>query len=262
MEFIFKHNAEQVQAEMERLARDKLPDAIALAVNRTALAAKAEIRTQMEGAFDRPTPYTMDALVVLYGRKADPVAKLMVKDRATKAPRSAKYWLSPQVFGGPRGLKGFEIKLQNAGILGPNQYAMPGKFAQMDQYGNMSRGRLVAILSDVQAWTSESTVRNSTLKTRNARVKRNARKEKRGGVYFAVTTRRGALRPGIYERLSFAFGAAARPVLIFVNKAPAYSKRLPYEETAQRVMETRYQEELRDSISYVVGKAIDMRAAA
>lgn len=257
----FKHNGEEIQRELERLARDKLPDAMALAITRTAIKAKDEIRSEMQRVFDRPTPYTLDSMRVLAARKAVPIAKLMIKDQSLKA-RPASKWLTPQVFGGERNLKGFEVKLRRAGVLGPNQWVMPGEAARYDQYGNVTRGQLVAMLSDVQAWTSEDIVKNSTLKTRGQRERRNLKKGRRGGVYFAITTRRGRLRPGIYERASFAFGSAARPVMVFVDKRPIYRKLLPYEETAQRVMRDHFRDELADSVRYVVGKAIDRRATA
>jgi hypothetical protein len=182
-----------------------------------------------------------------------------VKDEAAKAVPASK-WLAPEIYGGQRNAKRFELRLRHAGILGANQYAIPGTAAKLDAYGNMSRGQIVAILSDLQAHFDPKA--NSTAKSRKSRERRNSRKGKSGGVYFAITTRRGRLRPGIYERTSFGFGSSARPVLIFTDKAPTYSKRLKFIETAQDVMAKRYAGEFKDALREAVGTAITVSAAA
>jgi hypothetical protein len=47
------------------------------------------------------------------------------------------------------------------------------------------------------------------------------------------------LKPGIYERVTFGFGGAIRPVFLFTDSAPRYRKRLPFYETINRTVSDR-----------------------
>jgi hypothetical protein len=259
MDLVIKHNGKQVQDVLDQLGHDQLPFATALAVTRTAQLAKTAIWLGMRESFDRPTSFTLNSLFLKSATKVKPVAEIRVKDEASKSVPPSK-WLAPEIYGGARNAKRFEQRLRYAGILGPNQYALPGGAAKLDAYGNMSKGQLVAILSDLQAHFDPKA--NSTAKSRKSRERRNSRQGKSGGVYFAVTTRRGALRPGVYERTSFGFGSSARPVLIFTDKAPTYQKRLKFLETAQDVVAKRYAGEFADAMREAVATAITKRAAA
>lgn len=225
-----------MQAQMRRIEREQVPFATAMALTKTAKFVEKKISEEMARVFDRPTRYTLNSLRTAPATKRKLVAEVKIKDESFKAVAPIK-WLAPQVYGGTRGHKRFEQRLIQAGVMASNEYAMPGQAAQLDGYGNMSRAQMVAILSDVQAhWDPQQ---NST---RASRVKR-AKRRRRGGIYFAVTVRRGKLRPGVYERIGFGFGTAVRPVLVFVRKQPAYRKRLRFFETAEQVSAMRFRME-------------------
>lgn len=254
MEFTFRHNAEQVQAELERLAQEQLPFATSLALNRTMLAVKDGLVGEMKSVFDRPTSFTLNSLFTKASTKRDLVARVGIKDESFKAQPPSK-WLAPQALGGDRGVKRFEERMRTAGVLGPNQYVVPGSAAKLDAYGNMSRGQIVAILSDVQAhWDA---AQNSTTASRAKR----ARRKKRGGVYFAVRWRQGRLAPGVYERIGFGFGSAVRPVMLFTDKAPSYRRRLDMERVGKEVVGRRYAEEFKVALDQALATAITRRAA-
>jgi hypothetical protein len=221
-------------AGLTRLERDQVPFATSLALNRTANVAKAEVVRAMQQVFDRPTKFTLNSLYVKPSNKRNLQVKVGIKDYALKAKPPIE-WLAPQVYGGPRRMKRFEERLRQAGVLGVGQYAVPASGAAKDAYGNMSKGQIVAILSDLRAHFDPT--QNST---RASRAKRANRKGKRGGIYFAVTARRGKLRPGVYERIGFGFGAAIRPVLIFVSGAPTYRKRLQFDRVVKETVEMRF----------------------
>ena len=59
----------------------------------------------------------------------------------------------------------------------------------------------------------------------------------RGSEFFALSQRRGKLRPGIYERIETAFGSAVRSVLLFTKRA-TYRPRYDIFRLAQRQWDT------------------------
>jgi len=161
-----------MQETMHRIEREQVPFATALALTRTAKFVEGEIRKEIPRAFSAPTRFTLNSLWTKTATKRKLVAEVRVKDESFKAKAPIE-WLSPQIYGGSRGVKRFEERLRKVGVLGPNQYAVPGQAAKLDAYGNMSRGQLVAILSDVQAhWDPAQNA------TRASRAKRGARRKR------------------------------------------------------------------------------------
>lgn len=179
-------------------------------------AREGEIGT-MRSVFDRPTRYTLNALRVTPATKQNLTARLGFKEFGGTP---AWKYLGPQVAGGPRRKKRFELALQAAGILGGNEFAIPGRAAKMDGSGNMSRGQLVQILSSLGAM-SEAT-QNTVRRPKRSNRKRNLD-------YFVLRNTRA--QNGVYLRV----GRSAIPVLIFVNSAN-YKKRFPYYEKAQAIV--------------------------
>lgn len=206
----------------------------AIALTTTAKAAEAAIRREMGSAFDRPTEFTLNSLFVKPATRGRLVAEVKIKDESFKSIPPIK-WLAPQVYGGARPPKRFEQRMRRVGVLGPNEFAVPAQGAKLDGNGNMSGGQLQAILADVQAHWDHS--RNSTAQSRAKRGRR--RNVAKRGVYF-VPRPGSSLPRGVYERTSFGFGSSIRPVLIFVDGAPRYSKRLRFFEVAQHIVDTRY----------------------
>lgn len=219
-------NLAQMKRTMSFMERQQLPFATAMALTKTAKFVEGKIREEMPRVFDRPTRYTLNSLHTKPARKTDLAAEVKVKDESFKAKPPIQ-WLSPQIYGGGRGHKRFEERLIQAGVMAANEYAVPGSGAQLDGYGNMRSSQIVAILSDVQAHWDKA--QNSTRESRAKRAKR----RKRGGLYFAARAG-GHLKPGVYERIGFAFGSAIRPVLIFTTKRPTYRKRLRFFEIAEQ----------------------------
>ena len=226
-----------VQRFVDELAR-QTRYATAVALTKTAQEAEKAIKGEMERSLDRPTPFTLNSLRTKPATKANLTAEVKIKDESFKAKPPVE-WLSPQVYGGVRPLKRFEEMLRRSGALGPNEFAVPAQAARLDGYGNMSRGQLQAILADLQAfWTEATKSNNSTAETRRKRARR--RDVAKRGVYF-VPRPGSSLPRGVYERTSFGFGSSIRPVLVFVQGAPRYSKRIRFYEVGQRAFEQHYE---------------------
>ena len=217
-------------AGLNDIERNNIPFVTAFALTKTAQDVKEAEIDAMRLAFDRPTRFTLNALQVTPATKRDLRAAVVFKISGSKAGGPAARYLGPEVEGGGRAHKSHERRLIAQGIMKANEYAVPTRLAPLDAYGNMKGGTIERILSDVgsaEQWAGYTA--NATAKTR-------ARKRRSGkGMYFAVRGQ-GGLPAGIYFRLGL---RDIRPIILFV-RAPVYAKRLPFYETAERVVDARF----------------------
>lgn len=193
--------------------KDQLPYALSLAVNKTAQSVKKAQVEEMQKVFDRPTPFTLNSLMIDPASKATLTATVKLKDAARL---SDKHYLIPEIKGGGRRLKNYEVLLNRYGYLPADMYTIPAAGARMDQYGNMSRGQLVQILSYLQAFPEQGYMANAT--------KRSLTKNAAPREYFLMRDP-GGVPKGIYQRM--AADKFPMPVLIFV-KQPQYRPRLDF----------------------------------
>lgn len=199
----------------------EIPFVTAMAMNYTAEDIKAAAVAEMQRVFDRPTRFTLNALAVRRASKHDLHAEVYFKEGFGSIP--AKRYLGPEVSGGGRGGKSFELALRRAGVMTAAEYAVPTSYAPLDGFGNLRGSIITRILSDVQA--NPDPLSNSTHKTRTRRRKRGR------GTYFVV--RGGRPAAGIYFRLGL---RDMRPILLFVRQ-PRYSPRFEFYAIAQRIAE-------------------------
>lgn len=186
-----------------------------VALTKTAkLAAEAEVK-EMRDVFNNPTLYTLNGVFVLPATSNRLQAEVKLKDEATKAVPAAKY-LAPQVSGGQRQLKRFERALQAAGAMPEGFRAVPGQGAQIDAFGNMSRGQLVQILAFFRAFPEMGYKANMTAQGR-ARLARGTRRQP--GISYFIGQPGDRLPLGVYQRVRFFGGSAIKPVLLFVRSA-------------------------------------------
>lgn len=239
----------KVQQYFEKLRTDQVPFATALALTRTAQYVQGQLVSAMDQAFDRPTPYTKNALYIQPATKTRPVALIKVKDEAFKGNPAVRF-LFPEISGGARNLKGFEKLLQRSGVMPNGWFAVPTSAAQLDAYGNVPGSTLNRILSQLQSARDSLANENSALRTRRNRTKRAQR-------YFAVMpgTERGKLKPGIYERLGTAFGSGIRPIFIYTQKTPNYQPRYDFYGLAQRWATERFPIEAQSAIERAIETA-------
>ncbi len=141
---------DRVKAHLEN-KRKQVQFAAAVALTKTAKAVEREVYGEFKRVIDRPTPTMMKALRTKTATKADLTAKVFVKDRPLggKNPNSMADLLAHQFKGGGRIHKALEIALRSNGLLKEGQFVVPGAGAKLDRYGNMSRGQIVQILSQI-----------------------------------------------------------------------------------------------------------------
>ncbi|WP_159993753.1 hypothetical protein [Roseomonas sp. 18066] len=211
--------------------RKRVREVTLRAVNYAAEEARDAVKREMAKVFDRPTPYTLNSVRVDYARWNNIEASVNFKQpsRASKNTPPSE-WVGVQVRGGPRDLKRSEraisFKRGNRSF-----YLVPTRWAELDSFGNASRGQLVKILSAL-----DSLKTRSRSKARGGKPKR-SRGRRRNESYFAVFDERPGLKPGIYQRKASGFGSGVVPIYLVTRKAPTYSKRLDFDATVRRSLE-------------------------
>lgn len=237
--------------DLVRVARNvgasdrRLRAAAATALTRVQVKVAAAERAEIRDVFDRPTPYTENSIFVKPATAGSGVALMGIKDD-TAGARPAVSWLRWQIRGGLRTLTAFEKALVRGGAMDGGDRAVPGRFARLDQFGNVSRGQLVQILSQLRIGTGlAGSVRvlptlgaedGKAEARRKAGVIRRAY-QRAGGQFVAFPYGRGRLRAGIYQIRQFANGRAdPKPVLIFVSKAEYEAGRFDFFDVAERVI--------------------------
>jgi len=229
-------------------ATRQLPYAISLGLNKTAQDVKAAEINEMKQALDRPTPFTLNSLKLTPAKKTNLTASVWFKDPPKLGQKD--HYLLPQVNGGKRPLKPWEVNMGK-------HYIMPGKYTQLDQYGNLGRGQITKLRSlygktDVAGFDS----------TTKAKGKRSQ--------FFILNKPKGRLLAGIYERVQGAetagrisrymlarsmakkngvklkdlnartkalYARGIKPVVIFTDQAPSYRQRFDFYGVAHRTID-------------------------
>lgn len=213
-------------SQWARVAGDQIPFATAMALTRTAKAAKTEIERLLPSLIDKPTAFTMRGFRLYPANKRNLTAIVDFRQSMTGGA-SAKDYLSPLVYGGARKVKNFERSLQRANMLPSGFVAVPGAAAKIDGYGNMSRSQLVQVLSAVGA--------------AKAKAKSSAQR------YFVIKPGQSHLPPGIWMAAGVGRSSSVRPVIVYVRQ-PAYRAALDIPGIAKRVVEARFETELQAAI--------------
>jgi hypothetical protein len=212
--------------------------ATAVALTRAGKIVEAELRSTMAAQFDRPTPWTLRSTYTQPATREKLVAVVEFKNRQDSKNRlTAAQILGHHFTGGERAHKQLELWLMRAGYISGGEFVAPGDGARLDQYGNLSRGQIAQILSQLRAGADPS-----QYATDSTRSKRNQR---RAGVMF--WSRGDRLRRGVWMRASSADGSSLKPILMVI-KRPTYRRLLNLEEIGVRVMKDRFGDEMRRSL--------------
>ncbi len=230
-------------AAMENLAGDKPAAALADALNHTANQARIALRAEISSVFDRPTPFTLNAVRILHARPKTLDAAVFVKDEKDGASKgfAPEDWFRPQVEGGPRTAKRSEDMLRNVGILPSGMFVVPGKGAKLDRYGNLSRGHMNQILSGLMAAEDRSGASANATRSKRSMRKGHAQ------AFFVMRDKSGKAI-GIGERR----GKSMAVVLAFVSQ-PHYTQRLDFYAVVDKVAD----DNLETNIDLAVTKLIE-----
>ena len=209
------------------------------ALDRTTDKTKARLYSEMHRVFDRPTPYTLNALRSRPPRMDNMTAEVGFKE--PWAPRSVKY-LEPQVEGGPRRRKGFEQAMSTFGVRGfgmrgirdvlmSNEYLIPARGVALNQFGNVSPGLIQKILAGLQA--QPDALANTTAASR---------KKKKSNEWYFFT------KGGIWQRK----GRKVTLLFFRTSKVPQYKKRFPFYELSDQFASETLTEETANAVREAV----------
>lgn len=233
---------------------------VATALTRTAVHVAEAERREIDDVFDRPVEFTRQSIfvtpaqagstrtgvtqdargqtvVVNKGPNTGPIQAVVGIKNDTNRGRPAIKWLQWHIEGGRRTAKGYEVLLQTANHLPPGMVTVPGRFAKLDSYGNVSRGQILQILSQLRIDSYQGSTRSlqklassyegrgvKSLKTRLRAQQRRA-----GGEFVSFPNGRGRLPPGIYRMRNSAWGRSdPQPILLFVRRAQYEAERFDF----------------------------------
>jgi hypothetical protein len=207
---------------LDDVQKRQIPFASALALTRIGKLAASDVKAEMVEKFDRPTPWTLRGVFSTLATKSKLETTVGWKDRPYGGNRlSSVQMLAHQFDGGSRRIKALEQWLQRAGLLSAGEYVAPGAGARLDRYGNMSRGQVQQILSQLRVGPDQS-----AYASKSTRSKRNV---KRAGEMF--WSRGGKLPRGVWMRQ----GGGVSPILVVIS-APSYVKRIDVPGVVERAV--------------------------
>ncbi|WP_223432559.1 hypothetical protein [Pseudomonas sp. GL-B-26] len=236
-------DAAPITAGMQELEKRHLPYVLRLTATNLAKRVKKGTITVMGKRLDRPTPTTLNSLFVTMATKSKP-AQVYFKDSWTSGVPADTY-LQQTVVGGLRPHKGFEKALIARGLMKSNQYALPNQ-SLLNQYGNVSRGTMLKILSGLSAAEQRGGYQANASNSTRSKRKGNAHRFFSGAVDGAQ---------GIWERKAMAHGDAVRPVFVFSDSAPAYRTIFPFFKIAQNIVKANYSAEFADAFAQALATA-------
>ncbi|GBQ26669.1 hypothetical protein AA0472_2178 [Acetobacter estunensis NRIC 0472] len=225
-------DSKKLMRDLSALSEKEIPRAAANALNRLAIGSRLKVRDRMEEIFDRPKPFTLNSFWIDTATPNKLEAAVMTKDMAPKGTPAVRY-LGPEIHGGRRDMKKFE---RDFAALSQGQYAVPGKDAPLDRYGNIPRGILIQILSRFNLMSGTSAYMNMSERTaaRLQKRKRNAAGQRSD--YFIARERGRGLPTGIYKLVGP--GKVAQ-IIRFTPRAPNYKAVLPVEQIVNSTVSRR-----------------------
>lgn len=220
----------------DRFARDfprKFQAAAVKAMNQTAFQVRQDLHAEIGRVFHNPVALTRNAVIVKPATSDRLEAFVRLRDSVGKGTAPAKY-LAPQIHGGSRPLKRFERALGHIGRSGiaAGRYAMPGKGARLNSYGNISQGQITQILSGLGVNP------DGQQNTPASRRGRGGLRIKKGGPRSYFIGQPGGKALGVWQRTG---QRQVKPALIFVRKAPRYAKRFNFYAVALRTAKRTFQ---------------------
>jgi len=174
----FRADFRPMTRALDDLAKKQIPFAAAGALNDTAQAAQIRMKRELPSIFDRPTPFTMNAIGIERASKGKLEARVFVKDRqaeylevqetgGTKTPKKRAFLL-------PRGIRRNQYGNMPKGAVAAAR-AKPSTFSgKIDGvpglYQRMKRGaaKLLAFYADKATYKPRFGFKQRTLKTAKA----------------------------------------------------------------------------------------------
>jgi hypothetical protein len=194
----------------------QLAFATAKALTMTANDVSGALRGEMERVFDKPATFTIrQGVGITSARKTDLRAAVFLK-------RKQAEYLQAQIAGGKRRRRPFEAQFAKE-QQGNIATAVPGRGAVLNAQGNLSKATI-------------------------AKLGREARTKKRGGVFYA-TLRDGV--SAIFKRK----GRNITPVLVFTSERATYRRRFDFFGVARKTVAANWQRNFDSALRSAIATA-------
>lgn len=243
------HTLQSVSKSLQKQQK-QVRFATAVALTRTAGIAKREVVDAMRKNFDRPTPYTLRSIFTKRATALKLEASAYVKDDYIGGGQnlSTAELLKHQFSGGKREAKRSEWRFRQAGLMSGNEFLVPAKAAKLDAYGNVSKGQMQQIMSQVRVGLDPYAYASKS--------KRSQRNQTKAGEYFwshgSTRGHNGNLPRGVWLRKNG--GRFLQPVLLVV-KAPNYRRRIDLDKIRQLVITRDFDREFTKALDYALRTA-------
>jgi len=197
------------------------------AINQTADHIKVRERRAMARSFERPRPFTLNALKIFTASKKKLEARIFFKD----VKRLKEHYVVPQVEGGARLPKGSAKKLRAKGLIAPGEFIVPARAAPLDKHGNVR----TAFVNDMLKRINPKPVDLTKTRKRGGKSSDLGRVRKGQDTEYVVSAFKGT--KGIF------YVTPAKWTLVFyvVRRAPRYRKRLRFYEVANKAFDEEYE---------------------
>lgn len=217
--------------------------AVANAMTTVAKAGQQKIKDDMARYIDRPTPFTVNSTYVSFANPNKLRAEVGFKQFATKGTPAGKY-LSAMARGGDRSHKRSEGVLRRAGAIGSSQYIVPRRDWQGDPFGNVPRGTMSMVLSQLKAYRGDLASLNAS------NSERSRRKRETAGQFFMSPSRRAIL-----YRAPGAPRSAIETAFMVLDDAPNHERRFPIVSILNQEVARVYPQAIRSSLSNELRRA-------
>lgn len=240
MQINIRENTSDLIKYFERINKKIMPEVITDALNRTAYKIRTEHKKEMERIFDRPTRFTLNSIFVKPAKKnmAEIFAQVDFIGHAYKGTPAGRYLL-PHIEGGPRKLKGFEVRLKSQGILPNGHFITPGRAAKLNASGNISQGLIQQVLSFFGSQRDDA---------QNTKFGTGRRQQKSK---FVLLPARNGKAGGIWRSGK---GNQLLPIMTFV-KNPTYKKIYALDQITDRIYRDNIARYLTDSFDKAIARS-------
>ena len=201
---------------------------LSVTVNQTAYHVQQKLKSTIDIVFDKPTPMTKSA--IRYQKRSttknQPSAFVYVNDHPATGALAPVHWLWPNIHGVSRELKPSEKSLIRFNKMPKGKMTRPGPDMPINQYGNITRGNMVKLMSRL------------------------------GALEFGSATKADGFSYWADEHCVFRrkFGSSGRPqtMLVYIRQSRKYSKRFDFYGVGQKEAEKVMPDEARKALDYAL----------
>lgn len=243
-----KVDTKDLEAAFSKLEREQLPFITSLAVNRTATLVREDEKAQIPRSFNAPVGLTRNSVFLSKpAHKRGPFERdVYLRDELPKGTPPVKY-LAHGVRGGSRPKKPYERALIASGFMSETEFAVPGAGVKLNASGNIPKGTIVKILTQIKASRDDAGIGLGNRK--------GGRTKRKGERYFhsrGPDGGRQTLARGVYmQKGEF----RVTPILKFVGSA-RYEPRFPFTAIAKRSYAREFREQFRIAASLALGRGV------